>query len=175
MRRHRFGRIAALIAFAYLAAVAVLGAFALTTDRGDLLREVFQEPLADEQPLRRMGALLAGIDIRYPMPGSDHHPLAGTFAPDLTLHTDQGMTSVAELMRPARPILLDLADRPDLREVARDRRSRVEIRTAKTDQRPADALLIRPDAHIAWAATIDEPAGTASPALREALSGWFGN
>jgi hypothetical protein len=34
--------------------------------------------------------------------------------------------------------------------------------------------LIRPDAHIAWAATIDEPADTAALALREALSGWFG-
>ena len=32
-------------------------------------------------------------------------------------------------------------------------------------------LLIRPDAHIAWAATIDEPADTAALALREALSG----
>ena len=27
---------------------------------------------------------------------------------------------------------------------------------------------------IAWAATIDEPAGTAALALREVLSGWFG-
>jgi 2-polyprenyl-6-methoxyphenol hydroxylase-like FAD-dependent oxidoreductase len=45
---------------------------------------------------------------------------------------------------------------------------------AKTDHRPADALLIRPDAHIAWAATTGEPAGTAAPALREALSCWFG-
>ncbi|WP_327585896.1 FAD-dependent monooxygenase [Nonomuraea sp. NBC_00507] len=139
----------------------------------EALREVFQELLADEQPLRRMGALVAGTDIRYPMPGS-HHPLAGTFAPDLTLHTDQGMTSVAELLHSARPILLDLADRPDLREAARDWQHRVDIHTAKTDHRPADALLIRPDAHIAWAATIDEPADTAAPALREALSGWFG-
>ncbi|WP_405139345.1 hypothetical protein OG589_22880 [Sphaerisporangium sp. NBC_01403] len=40
MRRYRFGRIAALIALGYLAAVAVLGAFALTTDRGDLLWKV---------------------------------------------------------------------------------------------------------------------------------------
>ncbi|WP_431912597.1 FAD-dependent monooxygenase [Nonomuraea jabiensis] len=140
----------------------------------EALREVFQELLADEQPLRRMGALIAGSDIRYPMPGSGHHALAGTFAPDLTLHTDQGKTGVAELMHTARPILLDLADRPDLRETARDWRHRVEIHTAKTDHRPADALLIRPDAHIAWAATIDEPAGTAAPTLREALSGWFG-
>ncbi|WP_433367354.1 hypothetical protein [Streptosporangium sp. CA-115845] len=40
MRRYRFGRIAALIALGYLAAVAALGAFALTTDRGDLLWKV---------------------------------------------------------------------------------------------------------------------------------------
>jgi hypothetical protein len=50
----------------------------------------------------------------------------------------------------------------------------VAIHTAETDHRPADALLIRPDAHIAWAAAIGEPAGTAAPGLREALSGWFG-
>jgi hypothetical protein len=35
------------------------------------------------------------------------------------------------------------------------------------------ALLIRPDAYIAWAAGTGEPAGTAAPALREALSRWF--
>ena len=51
---------------------------------------------------------------------------------------------------------------------------RIDIHTAETDHRPADALLIRPDAHIAWAATIDEPTDTAAPALREALSDWFG-
>ncbi|MBT2234467.1 FAD-dependent monooxygenase [Nonomuraea sp. NEAU-A123] len=140
----------------------------------EALREVFQELLADESPLRRMGALVAGTDIRYPMPGSDQHALAGTFAPDLTLHTDQGTTSVAELMQTARPVFLDLADRPDLRQIAGDWQSRVEIHTAKADQRPADAVLIRPDAHVAWAATIDEPADTAAPALREALTGWFG-
>jgi hypothetical protein len=35
-------------------------------------------------------------------------------------------------------------------------------------------MLIRPDAHIAWAAELDEPAGTAAVALREALTAWFG-
>ena len=140
----------------------------------EALREVFQELLADEQALRRMGALVAGTDIRYPMPGSDRHPLIGAFAPDLTLHTDQGTTSIANLMHRARPILLDLADRQDLREVAQEWQHRIDIRTAKTEDRPADALLIRPDAHIAWAATIDEPTDAASPTLRQALSGWFG-
>jgi hypothetical protein len=115
----------------------------------EALRELFLELLVDEQPLRRIGALIAGSDIRYPLPGHDHHALTGTFAPDLTLRIDQGTTSVAELMHAARPILLDLADRPDLREIARDWQPRVDIHTAATDDRPADALLIRPDAHIA--------------------------
>jgi len=77
-------------------------------------------------------------------------------------------------MRTARPVFIDLAGRPDLREAARGWEHRVDIHTAETDDRPADALLIRPDAHIAWAATIDEPTDTAAPALREALCGWFG-
>lgn len=117
--------------------------------------------------------MIAGTAIRYPVPGPGQHPLTGTFAPDLILRTDQGATSVAKLMRSARPVLLDLADRPDLGAAARDWRNRVDIRTAETDRRPADALLIRPDAVIAWAAS-GEPAGTAAPALREALSRWFG-
>ncbi|MFF3226808.1 FAD-dependent monooxygenase [Nocardia suismassiliense] len=139
----------------------------------EALRQVFRELLADEPALRRMGNLVGHNDIRYPVPG-DAHALAGTFAPDLTLHTDQGVTSVAELMRTARPVLLDLADRAELREIAREWADRIDIRTAKTDDRPADALLIRPDAHIAWGATIDESADTAGAALREALVSWFG-
>jgi hypothetical protein len=97
--------------------------------------------------------------------------LIGTFAPDLALHADRGATSVAELLHTSRPVFLDLADRADLREAARDWEHRIDIHTAETDHRPADALLIRPDAHIAWAVTVDEPTETAVPALREALSG----
>ncbi|MET8991131.1 hypothetical protein ABZW49_37255 [Nonomuraea wenchangensis] len=44
----------------------------------------------------------------------------------------------------------------------------------ETDDRPADALLIRPDAHVAWVAPVDEPAGAATSARREALSTWLG-
>jgi 2-polyprenyl-6-methoxyphenol hydroxylase-like FAD-dependent oxidoreductase len=140
----------------------------------EALRDLFGELLTDEQPLRRVGALIAGTDIRYPLPGPRQHPLTGTFAPDLSLHTSQGTTSVAELMHTARPVLLDLANRPDLCETARDWQHRVDVHTAETDHRSADALLIRPDAYIAWAAAIGEPVDTAAPALTEALSGWFG-
>lgn len=146
-----------------------------TDPAAEALREVFQELLADEQPLRRMGALVAGSDIRYPMPEpSGRHPLAGVFVPNLTLHSDRGVTCVGGLLHTARPLLLDLADREDLRRAARGWRSRVDIHTAKTDDRPADAILIRPDAHIAWAAAVEESPDNAAPALREALTRWFG-
>ena len=140
----------------------------------EALRELFQELVADEQPARRIGAFIAGTDVRYPIPNPNHHALTGTFAPNLILHTDSGTTSVADLVHTARPVLLDLADRADLREAARDWQHRIDVHTARTGDRPADALLIRPDAYIAWAATAGEPTDTAAPALREALSYWFG-
>ncbi|MGC7097684.1 FAD-dependent oxidoreductase [Amycolatopsis lurida] len=132
---------------------------------GEALRAVFQELLADEQPARRLGALVAGADLRYPT--GDGHPLTGTFAPNLVLHTDQGTTSVAELLHAARPVLLDLAGRDDLREIAGGWADRVDVCTAKADDRPADALLIRPDGHLAWVG------GEPGP-LRDALTTWFG-
>ena len=140
----------------------------------EALRELFAELTVYEKPLRHMGELIAGSDIRYPLPNANDHALTGSFSPDLTLHTGQGTTSVAELMRTARPLLLDLADRADLREAARGWQDRIEIHPPHTDDRTADALLIRPDAHVAWAAAVDEPADTAVPALRDALSYWFG-
>jgi 2-polyprenyl-6-methoxyphenol hydroxylase-like FAD-dependent oxidoreductase len=140
----------------------------------DALRQVVSELLLDEPAQRRVGEMIAGTDIRYPMPGSDRHALVGTSAPDLVLRTDRGTTSVAKLSQAARPMLLDLADRRELRDAVRGWEDRVDIHTAETVNRSADALLIRPDAHIAWAATVDEPADTAVLTLRETLPYWFG-
>ena len=117
---------------------------------------------------------MAGSELRYPFTGHDTHALIGTFAPDLPLRTERGATSVAELMRAARPMFVDLAERADLLEVAGGWHHRVGMHTAETDDRPADALLIRPDGHVAWAASVGEPGATAGPALRTALSDWFG-
>jgi hypothetical protein len=106
---------------------------------------------------------MAGSDVRYPLPGRDRHALVGTFAPE-----------IAGLPPTARAAFVDLADRPELREIAGEWPDRIEVHTAATQDRPADALLIRPDAHIAWAAVTDESADSAAPALREALHGWLG-
>ncbi|GAB2644529.1 FAD-dependent monooxygenase [Nocardia goodfellowii] len=141
----------------------------------DALREIVQELLADEPAARRVGAMIAGTDLRYPLPDAEHHALTGTFAPDLPLRTEQGTTSVAALMPTGRPIFLDLADRPELRAIAQQWAHRVDPHTAESDTRPADALLIRPDGYIAWAAAIGEPADTAAATLRAALAYWFGS
>ena len=140
----------------------------------DALREVLQELLQDEQAARRLGALMTGNDLRCPTPGPDDHPLVGTFAPELALHTDEGPTSLAALLHDARPVLLELADRPDLRDVAAGWQDRVELRRAGAENRPADAVLVRPDVQVAWAAAIDEPGEIAAPGLRAALTRWFG-
>jgi len=142
-------------------------------DAAAALQALFLELLADEQPAQRLAALIAGTDNRYTLADPDGHGLTGTFAPDLVLRTDRATTSVAELMHPARPILLDLAGRPELCAEAAGS-SHVDVHAATTGDRPADALLIRPDAHIAWAAGVGEPAETAVPALRDALAAWFG-
>ena len=142
-------------------------------DAAAALKALFLELLADEQPAQRLAALIAGTDNRYTLADPDGHGLTGTFAPDLVLRTDRATTSVAELMHPARPILLDLAGRPELCAEAAGS-SHVDVHAATTGDRPADALLIRPDAHIAWAAGVGEPAETAVPALRDALAAWFG-
>jgi hypothetical protein len=139
---------------------------------GDALRALFLELTADEQPLRRLGALMAGTDVGSPT--SEAHPLAGTFATDRALHVDHEDPRFASVLRKARPVLLDLADHADLRELAGEWGGRVDVVSATIDERPADALLIRPDALIAWAATVDEPGETGLPALREALTTWFG-
>jgi hypothetical protein len=71
-------------------------------------------------------------------------------------------------------VLLDLADHADLREVAREWGGRVDVVSATVDERPADALLVLPDARVGWASAGGEPGPTAAAALREALTTWVG-
>ncbi len=137
----------------------------------DALRVLFQELFQDKEPLKRLGNLMAAKDVRYPTPDDDPHPLAGSFAPNLALGDSR---SLADLLHAARPVLLDLADREELRGIASEWASRVDVHTFPSDDRPADALLIRPDGHVAWAAVVDEPGGAAASGLRDALARWFG-
>jgi hypothetical protein len=126
-----------------------------------LLGELFTIPDVAEH----MAALLAGADVRYDV--GDDHPLSGRPVPDLTL--DDGRR-VAELLHDGRPVLLDLDG--TVADAARGWADRVDVVSTTVEDRPAAALLIRPDGYVAWAA--DTFGAAEEEGLRAALRRWFG-
>ena len=127
----------------------------------DALRELFGELLSKKDNIRHIAELMAGPDVRYPT--DSPHPLAGLLVPDLDL--THPVTRVAELLRSARPVLLDFAGDPALAEAARSWADLVDLVRVESDDPPADAMLIRPDGYVAWAG---------GDGLRAALEKWFG-
>ncbi|MFB9468594.1 FAD-dependent monooxygenase [Nonomuraea salmonea] len=124
-------------------------------EAGEALRALLAEVFAFEAPARHLATLLHDAGVRYPGP-PEAHPLVGRFVPDLALH---GGTRVAELMREARPVLLDLGGGAAVDD------DWVRVVKATCDDPPADTLLIRPDGYVAWA-------GAAG--AEEAAERWFG-
>lgn len=154
--------------------------------RVDALRDIFTALAETEDANRLLTDLMGELDVRYGASGA--HPLAGSYCPDLSLKTAHGPTSVAELSRSGRALLLDLADRGDVREAVRPWADRIEVVTGVAEEPSAgagpgrdsdvsrvsaggelaDALLVRPDGHVAWA-------GEDVGGLREAVRRWFGD
>ncbi|NUW36009.1 FAD-dependent monooxygenase [Nonomuraea sp. SMC257] len=131
------------------------------------LRLLFSELLGRPENVRMVAALLAGADVRHDM--GEEHPAAptGWFVPPLDLTTaDGGTPRLAELLRDARPLLLDLTGGNELAVVAEPWTDRVRRVTATAEDAPAPALLVRPDGYVAWAG--DDPDG-----LKAALTRWF--
>jgi 2-polyprenyl-6-methoxyphenol hydroxylase-like FAD-dependent oxidoreductase len=160
----------------------------VSEEGSEALRELFGDVLEQPEPLRHigerlrrqpgllrhLGELLEGSDVRYPMTAADGqpHPLLGRLMPDIPLETAGGGTRVAELMRAARFVLLDLTS-DSVVAAASELPALVRVVTARSRAKPgpADALLIRPDGYVAWAAG----PGASDPAagLNEALYAWF--
>ncbi len=135
------------------------------------LRELLGELLRDTGTVRHIADLMSGADVHYPARQEGPvHPLTGRWAPDLPLRVDGRATRVAELLRTARPVLLDLAGRADLRGAARGWTDRVDVVSGTTPDAPAAALLVRPDGYVAWAGDSGDPDG-----LRHSLRTWFGD
>jgi 2-polyprenyl-6-methoxyphenol hydroxylase-like FAD-dependent oxidoreductase len=140
-------------------------------ERVAALREVLGQLLQYEQPLRHLVSLMYALDTRYDTGTADPHPLAGRWGPDLALTTPAGASSVAELLHPARGVLLDLTEDGSLAGNGHGWEDRVDIVTAHCTAPPAAALLIRPDGYVAWATPSDAPG---NDGLRHALTTWFG-
>ena len=79
-----------------------------TDDRTKALRETVAELLSMDEPRRRFGAKMSGLDIHYDL--GEGHPLLGRRMPDLDLVTDDGPLRVFSLLHEARPVLLDLGE-----------------------------------------------------------------
>ncbi|MCO5974949.1 FAD-dependent oxidoreductase [Actinoallomurus soli] len=139
------------------------------------LRELFAELLRDRSTVQRLAELIAGADVRYDMGGREAHPLIGRFAPDLELRTPTGPVRLAELTRPARPLLLDLTEEASLAEtLAPLLHDHVDIVTARPLASAPTALLLRPDCHVAWASASPRPDPAETEELRAAVQRWFG-
>jgi 3-(3-hydroxy-phenyl)propionate hydroxylase len=124
--------------------------------RTAVLGDFVTEMLAMDEPRRRFGAMVAGLDIRYDLgPG---HPLLGRRMPDLDIVTDDGPTRVYALLHEARPVLFDFGAMGPLRiEGWDDRVRRVAATSARECELPVvgavplpPAVLVRPDGHVAW-------------------------
>ncbi|RSN11448.1 FAD-dependent oxidoreductase [Nonomuraea sp. WAC 01424] len=147
-----------------LAATALLAPGAEVT----ALRSLFTELLGRTENLRMIAGLMAGGDVRHDM--GEERPAAptGWFVPPLDLVTGDGRPRrLAELLRDARPLLLDLTGGDALAATARPWNDRVRHVPATAAGAPAPALLVRPDGYVAWAGA--DPDG-----LEAALTRWFG-
>jgi|SRR6516165_5270420 len=142
------------------------------------LRKLFGRLLAQEQTFRAIAEEITDVDVCYEMGADqrDPHPMLGKWVPNLTLHVEHGTTHVAQLMSAGRGVLLDLADRSALRDVARKCADRVEVTSAHCYERPAnlDAILVRPDGYVAWALRSNYGENESKRTLRAALEKWFG-
>ena len=145
-------------------------------ERTSALRDSVSELLSMEEPRTRFGAMMSGLDIRYDL--GDGHPLVGRRMPDLDIVTDDGARRVFTLLHDAKPVLLDLGD-PGCADAApwADRVKLIGAQYSGAWELPAvgavsppNAVLIRPDGHVAWASGGES---TEVP-LVEALTTWFG-
>jgi 2-polyprenyl-6-methoxyphenol hydroxylase-like FAD-dependent oxidoreductase len=143
-------------------------------DRTTALRDTMSELLGMDEPRRRFGARMSGLDIRYDL--GDGHPLLGRRMPDLDLLTADGPRRVFTLLHDARPVLLNLGEPGgfDMTGWA-DRVRLVDAEYGGVWELPVlgavtapSAVLIRPDGYVAWA---DDGTNNGLP---DALTTWFG-
>jgi len=143
-------------------------------DRLQALRDIVAELLGMEEPRKRFGAMMSGLDIHYDL--GDGHPLLGRRMPDLDLVTSNGPLRLFSLLHRARPLLLNLGE-PGSFEIApwADRVQLIDADYSGQWELPAlgpvsapAAVLVRPDGYVAWAGD------TAQVGLAEALTAWFG-
>jgi bifunctional hydroxylase/dehydrase len=151
------------------------GILYLSGERMEPLRTVMRELMAIPVVGRHLSGMVSGLDIRYDV-GATGHPLLGMRMPYRELSRPDGSrVTVPETLHPARGVLISTG-RPEREagQLAAGWSDRVDLVTGSwvptgTDngQADPDAVLIRPDGYVAWAA----PSGEDLPV---AVQRWFG-
>ncbi len=143
-------------------------------DRMQALVDVLSELTSLDEPRKHIAGLMSGLDIHYDL--GEGHPLLGRRMPDLDVITADGPVRVFELLRDARPLLLNLgqpgdcditpwADRVKLIDASYE--GEWELPVIGLVSAPT-AVLVRPDGYVAWVKD-ESDAG-----LTDALTTWFG-
>jgi len=165
------------------------------------LRSVVAELMQIPEVGRHLSGMVSGFDIRYDV-GSSGHPLTGMRMPDRELTRADGTTvRIAELLHPARGVLITTDDSGAVSQTAAGWSGRVDlVQVASIPGGPeeagarTDSVLVRPDGYVAWAApsagadatpfagagatpragTGATPGADASTELADSLRRWFG-
>src|SRR5262249_44394004 len=119
------------------------------------LRDVFGKLTGHDAVRVELASMIAGIDIKYDIAGKS--PLLGARMPRVELVRESGTTSSTDWLRPGRGVLGVLSDdaQRELVSVAAPWvPGGVDMVSAQLapNQPPlgTDAVLIRPDGHVAW-------------------------
>ena len=148
-----------------------------STREGRALRRRFDAILGTHTSLNReLAVRLAGLATVYPPERGDEHPLTGQRVPDLEL-TGAPAESLFGLLSAAHFVLLDLTGGRLRLPGAGERADRLDIVAGQLAEKPPDwadiqAVLIRPDGHVAWAS--NDPYHTTEQA-HSALIRWLGH
>jgi 2-polyprenyl-6-methoxyphenol hydroxylase-like FAD-dependent oxidoreductase len=143
-------------------------------DRMQALVDVLSELTILDEPRKHIAGLMSGLDIHYDL--GEGHPLLGRRMPDLDVITADGPVRVFELLRDARPLLLNLgqpgdcditpwADRVKLIDASYE--GEWELPVIGLVSAPT-AVLVRPDGYVAWVKDESDAGRT------DALTTWFG-
>ncbi|MER8002664.1 FAD-dependent monooxygenase [Streptomyces sp. NPDC095613] len=135
----------------------------------DALRSLMAEVLETEDGRALLSGMISAQETSYRPRSPESSAWEGRFLPNLPLVTeDEGPTDIVRLLRDGRPLLLLASDADaSLTKAAESRPDTLRtVRVRAETALPSEALLVRPDGYVGWAADGDD--------LEGALTDWFG-
>jgi 2-polyprenyl-6-methoxyphenol hydroxylase-like FAD-dependent oxidoreductase len=128
-----------------------------TTPTGQAMRSLFSKLIATQPSMSlELAKKLTGLDVQYPAPTADAHPLVGA-----------RLSGVEQYLHSGRAVLLNMSENP--LESASDYASSIGIETvaALPELDDTTAAIIRPDGYVWWATDRSNPANETRTALAE--------